>query len=553
MAAFDLVRFRGVAFGGGLPDHPLQDEEAVRDALAGLAADPAAALAELTGWAASINTTAGFSPGRRARVAMLLDDAARARWRALGERYLAPGGRPSEGRDGEPAILRALFDSASEFANSYGTAIDESRERPGWVVENLPQVALRNMRWLARRLALAHMLRLPVTGAVWERLHRLYGIAREAGVERTMLPVFAGDKVMSSVNQEYVRLLLLEIADPRALSGRDIELVFRITARKATHVRLEPAPLAGAVYAVLPWRDSRPVTVASLGKPHADALYIDTSSCLPPLRTLLDRDADADAADRDTLYGPEYTVRERRAMLRRLLDLWGPQPPQRRKRRVRLASPARVLSGFEQIAKLVPALEPEVEKRARPARTPLRLQLDNTGNDQNRRTRSAAARLENARLIDASTGGLGIAVSAPQLPWARIGTLVGVYVEPGPDWVVGVLRRIYAVDRELRLGVQVLAHRPRLVRLRGRQAGRAGAWEEERRLEHDFDELFQRALLTESAGVPLRAGALLLPPRLARRGDQYDVPLADGDQPIRVTAVLEDGESYQRVTFEAAG
>ena len=46
---------------------------------------------------------------------MLLDDAARPVWRALGQRYLAPEGRPLEKGEGDPGILRALHDSAFDL------------------------------------------------------------------------------------------------------------------------------------------------------------------------------------------------------------------------------------------------------------------------------------------------------------------------------------------------------------------------------------------------------------------------------------------------------
>ena len=551
MAVFELQRFRDAAFGrGALPEHPLQDEDAAREALAQLPEDPVQGLAELTGWATSLNAAEGFTPGRRARILMQLDDAAHPRWRALGERFLAPRGKPLEGRDGEAAILKALFDSASEFNNGYAIALDAGGPKSEWLEQNFARVMLRNLRWLTRRLDLAHMLRLPVTGAIWERLHLRYRTACERGVERAVLPVFPGDKVTSSIKQEYARALLLELADPRAMRAREIELAFRITARIASHVQLEPVPLPGAVYAVLPWSDQGPVLAASLGGNPGGALYFDTGACLPRLQSALDRDADADPQDRDTLYGPEYTVRERRAMLRRLLEHWGAQPPRRRARRVPLAAAVRLLGGFEAIAEVVPALEQARTPDAPAADGELRLQLADAAPVVQQRSRSTAARQGAARVLDASTGGLGIAVRRADAAWAKLGLLVGIYVEPGPDWVVGVLRRIYAVEDELRLGIQVLAHKPRLVWLRPEQLRATTAWEEEKRFEKDFDAQFQRAILPSPLPVPLEAGEFLLAPGTTSRGSQYDVPLGKGAQRVRVTALRDDGEFYQRAAFE---
>src|SRR5438445_91056 len=130
MAAFDLVRFMQQAFGRApLPDHPMRGLDEARKLLRLLPEDdPETCLAELTRWTKSMNETESFTPGRRARVLMLLDDAARTHWRALGARYLAPQGRPTDARDGDPAILRAMLDSASEFANGFAVTLDTSEQ-----------------------------------------------------------------------------------------------------------------------------------------------------------------------------------------------------------------------------------------------------------------------------------------------------------------------------------------------------------------------------------------------------------------------------------------
>src|SRR5262249_12643109 len=147
MASFDLGRFRDLAFGRSpLPDHPLQAIEDAKRIVAELPADnPDSSLAELTNWARSMNETESFEPARRARVLMMLDGAARPLWRVLGSRYLAPDGKPTERREGDRAILRAFFDSASEFASGFALVL-EGEERSDWVTKNLARLYVRQMR-----------------------------------------------------------------------------------------------------------------------------------------------------------------------------------------------------------------------------------------------------------------------------------------------------------------------------------------------------------------------------------------------------------------------
>src|SRR6185503_13098923 len=114
-----------------------------------------------------------------------------------------------------------------------------------------PLLCVRNMRWLNRRLAISHMLQLSATGAVWERLHRLHAIAEEQKHARIVMPVFV-DGQKSSVRTEYAQALLLELSAPDSLSGRGVELAFRIARRVSDTVQVEPEASPEASFAVLP-------------------------------------------------------------------------------------------------------------------------------------------------------------------------------------------------------------------------------------------------------------------------------------------------------------
>lgn len=553
MALFDLGKFRDLAFGREpLPDHPMSDVAEARKLLALLPEDdPDTALADLTHWAATMNATESFTPGRRAQVLMELDTAARPLWRAQSARYLRPGGKLSEGRDGDPGLLRALNDCAAEIANGYAIALDAAAEDSAWMKKNRPLVALRNLRWLNRRLAISHMLQLAAAAAIWERLHRLHAIAEEAKYARTALPVPGNEAKSSSVRAEYAHALLLELAAPDGLRGREVELAFRIAQRVASAVQLEAAPSPEATFAVVPMGDERPLQVRRLGKGAMPGLlYINTANTLPRLRAALERDMGRDPAEEDTQFGNEYTLRERDAILNRLLEHWGPNPPQRRLKRVAMATPVRMMAGFEAVLGVVPPLEKSRVPDADVSRRELQLKLDATSKSI-KATQVKAARQSPARLVDASAGGLGIAVRRADAPWANLGTLVAVLIEPGKDWILAVLRRVYSVDDELRLGLQLLAAKPRLIVLRADpHAGSSNAWEEATMFEDNFKEHFRSAILLEPQPTPLAAADLLLAPKTATRGSQFDLQLARGAQRLAITRLHVDNEHFQRAAFE---
>lgn len=555
MATFDLGRFRDLAFGRkALPDHPMHDESEARKLLQTLSeGDADWAIAELTHWTATMNATESFTPGRRGRILFLMHEASRPIWRALGQRYLAPDGQPIEGKEGEPAILRAMWDSASEFATGFAITLDPGDHESEWVEEHRAGLLIRNLRWLNRRLALAYMLQGGQTAAIWERLHRLYAMAEKHGVFRTALPAHEGGSYNTTPQIEYARPLLLELANPGGVRPREVELLYRIAARVATAARLTQEASDEANFAVVPQADDRPAPLRSLkGKKSASMLYLATANCLPRLRAALERDLGRDPAEEDSLFGRGYTLRERNAMLNRVLEHWGMDPPQRRARRIGMAAPARVIAGFEQVLGVLPPPEKTQGDDARGARRRLELELDATGGTLTR-AKIKAARVGPARVIDASAGGLGIAIRRADAHWAAHGALVAVMIEPGNEWFLGVLRRIFPVEDELRLGIQVLAAKPKVVTLRAETAARDHVWADAMRFEAAFKEHYQRGILLEPQSLPLVGGEILLAPGLASRGTQFGIPLPGGEQRLRVTRLVESNEHYQRAMIESLG
>ena len=546
---FDLEQFRDIAFRrNAQPDHPLRSLADAEKAVAELPDEPLAALAELTSLAKTMNETDAFGAERRTRILFILDEAARQRWRALSREYLAPGGTPLK-NDGDINILRAFFDSASEFVDGLSIALDHGDgESSAWFRKNLACVNMRSLRWLGRRLALAHMLHLPVISAVWERIHRRFQLAEAANVSRVAQPIFEGNRHPTSVRQEYVRCLLLELATPDSMTGREIELAFRVTGRVAAAARLEATRSDSTVFAVVPAGDARPALAQRIDRRLAPAaLYLDTTLCLPKLRAGLERDMDRPRSEPDTLYGGEYTIGERFAMLERLLAQWGMDPPQRRARRVMMASPARVISGFDNIVNVLPAYEQRVPTDKT---IDLQIKIDDTSQTLNRAKLRAAQRVGPAHVIDASNGGLGIAMRPVDARWAALDVLVAVLIEPGKDWIVGVVRRLFSLDDELRIGIQVLSTQPHVLSIATDTLKRDQAWEEAIRFEASFRDKYKKAILLDPRADPAAGGDLLLEAGLASRGAQFDIPLAAVRQRIRVARLAHSSDSYQRVVYE---
>jgi hypothetical protein len=331
-----------------------------------------------------------------------------------------------------------------------------------------------------------------------------------------------------------------------------MELVFRIAGRVALNARLEEEAIPGAICAIEVWDSARPTAVRRLHASRRRVLYLDAFNCLPRLKAMLERDMDLDLAQPDTLLGPGFTIRERNAMLHRVIDLWGPTPPQRRAKRIAFNAGALVRGGFESAVEVIPPLD-QGDMDAKAAEPRIRIVLDAPAKAKKAEGLRKALAQAKVRLVDASVGGLGLTVPRKEARWAKLGMLVAVYIEPGPDWVVGVLRRIHADGDSLGLGVAILTRRPRLAWFRLEATGYASVWDEEKRHDRNFLEHFQRGIVLEADSAPLGPGDMLLAPGIAERGSRLEVPLAHGAQHLRVVSVRENTEDFERVAFEPVG
>jgi hypothetical protein len=555
MLQFDIGKFRQLAFGraASSSDHPLREEKAFKKMLADLPHDALAGLAELTHWASSVNMDQSFTPEGRMKVLMALDVASRPFWGELAAQYLAPDGTPAEGRDGDQSILRAFLESAAAFAVGYGFGLASGDPAPRWIAAQLPQIALQRARWLGRRYTLGNMLHLPNIDDTWEDLHQLYVLCDQRQILRKVTQVHPGKPVMSSVRQEYTRILLTDMAGLEALYGRDIELAYRIAGRIAVNARLEPEQIPGAICAIELRASCRPIAVRRLPEGAKAVLYLDAFNCLPRLKAFLERNMDADLSEPDVLFGSGYTLRERNAMLNRLIDLWGPTPPQRRSKRIPFKATALVKAGFESAVEVMKALEQGDLERSSAAAPALQIVLEPADAAPKPERIRKSLEAGNVKLVDASVGGLGLMLPRKDAPWARLGMLIAVYVEPGPDWVIGVLRRISAVGDLIGLGIAVLSREPKVAWFRLEATGYASVWEEEKRMDRNFLEHFQRGIVLDADCAPLGPGELLLAPGIAERGSRLDIPLARSTQRIRITALREATEDFHRVAFEPHG
>jgi len=536
----DLSRLTDLAFGTA-PDHPLHSQAEVQKMIAALPADPVAALAELAHQAVSINQTASFNSSQRVRILMTLDVAAHDCWNRIWKDYFAPHGVPAEGREVGGMAFRPLLEIAAQFSSSFASGLEGQALEADWVMKNLGQIMLRRALWLGRKFVLMNMLHHPSAGAIWEEAHSLCLQAYQHGVLEIPLAV-PGDDAVTSIKQEYVRLFMAEIAGLDTLHGREIDLVFRIAGRLAAQAQLRPEPIPGALYAVVPSGTSKPISVRRLDKSFM-ALYLDTTGCLAPLKALFARGLIGTPSDPDPLFNKQFTMRESCDMAARLIDYWGANPPKRRSQRVALDMPIKVRRGFDSVVQAIAPLDQGAALAAEATAAVKSLPQKRSAEA------SEAAKEAEARLVDASVAGLGVLVPRKDAAWARLGTLLAIYMEPGPDWIVGVLRRITAEGQMLRLGIGILGRRARCGWFHLRSSPSSTIAGHEARKGEDFLTFYRPGIFLDIDMESAATGEILIPRDGLKLGSRLELPLEHKVQHLSPTG-CESTTGFDTVAFE---
>jgi len=544
-----------------LPDHPMASLDEAKTLLWQMqGTDPRAAVADLTNWYRSFSIHDGFTPGRRARILLLIGEAIRPRWRLLAHDYLAPDDEPKEYRPGEQKLLLLMLAAREAETAAWTACFVEDAPPSRWLEENLALVLVRWTRALVLGATLSRMLQRPPGEGVWVKINYAFRRARLAKAEGRLVAAFGDETRRTSVRQEFIRGALIELASPDGLKARELELLFRIAGRFAATVQLTAAENPDAMYAVDPDTDTGPVSLLRVSERKPGLLYFDMSNCIAQMRPYYEAGRSEQATAPDARFGSVFTVREGSSMLKHALDRWGSHPPQRKANRLSMRGSAKVAHGLERAQSLCALYDQggfsagdgqdDSAGATAPADKGMRIAFDDKKVAE-ALTTAKVARESSAQMLDASTTGLGLLLAISEARWAKVGTLLCVHAEVSNDWVLGIIRRARPSGKGLTVGVEIVCHFPQVAWLRIASSERELVWQDAMSQERSFDTHFARAiLLTEPPRELGAVGRMLLPPGRVRPGSGLEMPLAAGRIGLRVREVQNSQDDYARVTVE---
>jgi hypothetical protein len=423
-------------FGGNKPDHPMADIKGARALIAEFPAqDPVKALEEVTFWLESVSHTEGFKLDYRYELYDVLDQAAKNHQRKISQDYLNTD-RQEKFRESK------LWNTEFEFWKMLGAGYNQCIEQyqagasgAGSIKKDLPAIVARVVRSLTLQLKWAALRYGPVDDRMWSELGRIYLFAEARGFARTPVAMYPGVHGQSTVEQEFLKALMLGVSATDGLTPLKQEIAERTVAHfgKLYKIQDKPAPECN-YYFDLSMRKP-PARVMKGLEPGPMIRYFGACAALPGLLKLIEDTKSKESVPSDVNLGGLYEIGLVMSVMRHLAVYWSDKPPARSSERRKIATRLTVVHGLGSILRCV---NPDMDE----------VSLDF----------HAMEGCESWIVENVSDGGFGAIVPQVKGDWIKVGSLLGVQNEGAAYWGAGIVRRITHDEfQQRRVGIQLIS------------------------------------------------------------------------------------------------
>jgi hypothetical protein len=426
---------------GAKSEHPFADDRAARQFIAELPPlDPYKSLEELCYWLDTLSSAEDLKLPRVLELIDLIDQAGKGYQRKLSQDYLSGSARLQKFQ--EIRIWNAVFAFWKQLADSYQVCLTRFQAGAGgWsgMKAQMPMVVARALRALTLQLKWQLLRYGPIDQRVWEQMGRLYAYAEERAFATTPVVVYPGKFGQSTVEREFLKGVMLNISSTDSMLPAKLEIAERIVAQFSESFVMNRQPGRGCHY-YFDLNESRlPARVMSRLQMTPGLRFFGPGTAAPELEKLIATvQADGVVPSHVNLGGtfdPEVVLEA----LRHLARYWAPNPPSRSEERRNSVSRMTVVHDFDEIVSTVSGETQE-------------LSFDST--------------VEIWTVENESEGGYGALMPQATSDWLRVGTLLGVKLDDGASWGVGIVRRLSAYDHKQRyVGIQVLTKGATVVKL----------------------------------------------------------------------------------------
>ena len=194
----------------------------------------------------------------------------------------------------------------------------------------LPTIAARTMRACAARMKWYDLRYIPVELEQWQELAAVYRLAESGGFARENLSLYRKAAQDSSVEQEFLRTIMLAIASPGSMLPEQIEVAERLVAHCAPHFLIGTGPRSRCATSSTCTRMLARTGCRLSGRIPVTARAFGAGNAIGEMHRILER-LDAGRLTRAELgLSQEFDFELIRAAGRHLLRYWDPPLPDRR-------------------------------------------------------------------------------------------------------------------------------------------------------------------------------------------------------------------------------
>jgi hypothetical protein len=305
-------------------------------------------------------------------------------------------------------------------------------EGSGELAALLPLMTARAVRLCAARLKWSYLRYRAPDPREWEEINGLYLLAEAGDYARAAVALYRGAAGESSVEQEFLKALMLAAASPESLTPEQVEVAERVVVRVERSLTLAAEPGVMHHHFIDLRSDAGPRRLATVRR------IADTARTFGAPRGIVQLHGLERALDEDRLtprelgLSHEFDVEIVLATLRHVVRHWGPPLPVRRHERRREVTRVTVVHGFDEVTANVGGLTVDYP---------------------------FVSEQEQWRVENESRSGLQLAIASPQGRWVRVGALIAFRKSEDATWTSAVVRRVHRHDDDTRkVGVEVIAH-----------------------------------------------------------------------------------------------
>lgn len=393
--------------------------------------EPLVSLNALAGHLDRMRSQDVATPAQALEIAELVDRAGQPHFAVAEQRYVSDERRLT--RFQEEQLWNNVVGYVAQLQSAYRHCLGKYQSgAPGseLLTPSLALIGARAMRLGVAQVKWSLLRYRRVQPTLWREICELYRFAESGGFAKTRMPIHGAATHRSSVEEEFLKALLLAVTNPESLRPKQIEIADRLIGTHAHRFVIGEKKGEHLRHYVDLSADSGPVRIDK-DMPHtASVRMFGAGGTLAQFQGLLAEFEEEQFKPTTRRLIREFDAESVRVTLKHLMLHWGTTPPLRRHKRLEQDERVDVLHDIKDITAHVAGLT---------AGYPYKSDY------------------ESWRLENESRSGLRMTIESPQGQWLKVNALVAFRRPGDASWRTGIVRRLSERGETRSAGVEIIS------------------------------------------------------------------------------------------------